>query len=298
MPALPFAMTDYLTTRELAELLRIKERKVYDLAASGAVPCSKATGKLLFPRRAIEAWLDRESSGPDGMQDEGRPNVFLGSHDPLLEWALRESRSEIATFFDGSADGLKRFKRKEGLAAGLHLYDPDHDDWNRPFIAQHFADQPVVLVQWATRERGLIIEPGIESKVRSIADLKGLRMAPRQAASGAQDLLLYLFRKADIALEDLDLLPAARSEADAALSVLEGKADVAFGLAALAAQYRLAFLPILKERFDLLIDRRAWFEPPLQAFFAYCRSDAMKVRAQELAGYDLSDFGKVHFNGR
>ena len=27
-------MTEYLTTKELAELLRIKERKVYDLAAS------------------------------------------------------------------------------------------------------------------------------------------------------------------------------------------------------------------------------------------------------------------------
>jgi len=35
-------MSEYLTTKELAELLRIKERKVYDLAASGAVPCSKA----------------------------------------------------------------------------------------------------------------------------------------------------------------------------------------------------------------------------------------------------------------
>lgn len=31
----------YLTVPELAELLRIKERKVYDLAASGAVPCSR-----------------------------------------------------------------------------------------------------------------------------------------------------------------------------------------------------------------------------------------------------------------
>ena len=32
--------TEYLTTRRLAEMLRIKERKVYDLAASGQVPCS------------------------------------------------------------------------------------------------------------------------------------------------------------------------------------------------------------------------------------------------------------------
>ena len=37
-------MPEYLTTKELAELLRIKERKVYDLAAAGQVPCSKVSG--------------------------------------------------------------------------------------------------------------------------------------------------------------------------------------------------------------------------------------------------------------
>ena len=54
---MPDSENAYLTTRELASLLRIKERKVYDLAASGQIPCSRAMGKLLFPRKAIEAWI-------------------------------------------------------------------------------------------------------------------------------------------------------------------------------------------------------------------------------------------------
>ncbi|NIP83903.1 MAG: helix-turn-helix domain-containing protein, partial [Gemmatimonadetes bacterium] len=36
----------YLTTREVAELLRVKERKVYDLAAAGEIPHRRITGKL------------------------------------------------------------------------------------------------------------------------------------------------------------------------------------------------------------------------------------------------------------
>ena len=40
----------YLTVRELAELLRVKERKIYQLVADGEVPCRQVTGKLLFPR--------------------------------------------------------------------------------------------------------------------------------------------------------------------------------------------------------------------------------------------------------
>ena len=54
---------EYLTVPELAELLRIKERKVYDLASEGEVPCTRATGKLLFPVAGVRAWLDKHSEG-------------------------------------------------------------------------------------------------------------------------------------------------------------------------------------------------------------------------------------------
>ena len=139
-------MSEYLTTRELAELLRIKERKVYDLAASGEIPCSRAMGKLLFPRRAVDAWLVGGGSGLTRPTRQA-PAVFLGSHDPLLEWALRESRCGLATFFDGSLDGLHRFNDGEGIASGLHLFDPTTKDWNVPIVRRRFADRPVVLVE-------------------------------------------------------------------------------------------------------------------------------------------------------
>jgi putative molybdopterin biosynthesis protein len=44
-------MADFLTTKEVAELLRIKERTVYDLVKEGSIPASRVTGKLLFPPR-------------------------------------------------------------------------------------------------------------------------------------------------------------------------------------------------------------------------------------------------------
>ena len=156
----------------------------------------------------------------------------------------------------------------------------------------------MVLIEWARRRRGLIVGQGMAKKVTSIADLKGCRVTPRQEGSGAQGLFLHLLRRAGLGSDDLDLTDAARSESDAALMVLEGRADVAFGLAALAAQYRLAFVPVIEERFDLLVDRRAWFEPPMQIFLDYCRSDKLRARARDLAGYDLAGFGRVLFNGR
>ena len=38
------------------------------------------------------------------------PDVLLGSHDPLLELAIKHSKSGIAMSFDGSIQGIDRFK--------------------------------------------------------------------------------------------------------------------------------------------------------------------------------------------
>ncbi len=287
----------YLTTREVAELLRIKERKVYELAAAGEIPCSRATGKLLFPRQAVDAWIVRKSSGLDRDAGSLRPNVFLGSHDPLLDWALRESGSGLATFFDGSMDGIERFSKGEGLATGMHVYSPKTDVWNSPVIEARFADAPVVLLEFAWRDRGLIVRPGLEADVRDIGALRGRRVVPRQAKAGSQRLLEHLLSAVRLGPDDLDFVATARTETDAALAVLDGKADAAFGLLGLARQYRLGYVPIIRERFDLLVERRAWFEPALQRFAGFCLSAAFTEKAAELQGYDVSGFGRVHFNG-
>ena len=290
-------MTEYLTTRELAELLRIKERKVYDLAASGRVPCSKAMGKLLFPKDAVEKWLAAHGGDFQGSAVRAAPDVFLGSHDPLLEWALRESRSGLATYFDGSMDGLRRFAERDGIAAGLHLLEEESGDWNIPFVSRECGTMPAVLVSWAERVRGLILREGLPHLVRSMADLHGLKVAPRQPEAGAQRLFQVLAKEAGLAEGEFETTAPARSEADAALAVAEGRADAAFGLAALAAQYRLTFVPLVEERFDLLVDRRAWFEAPMQRLLDFCTGPEFRDRAQGLDGYDIRRFGEVRFNG-
>lgn len=288
---------EYLTTKELADLLRIKERKVYDLAASGDIPCTRALGKLLFQRTAIDAWLARHGSGDTGLPAV-LPSVFLGSHDPLLEWALRESDSGIATFLDGSLDGLERFARAEGLAAGLHIFDRASREWNIPAVKERFAGEPVVLVEWVWRERGLIVEPGNPKKIGGMSDLKGLRVVPRQPQAGSQVLLEHHMSEAGVEPGDVTQVHAARTETDAALAVVEGQADAAFGLLSVAKQYRLDFVPVVRERFDLLVWRSEWFEEPFQKFLEMCRTPAFQERVETLKGYDVSGLGRVQFNGK
>jgi excisionase family DNA binding protein len=286
---------DFLTTRELADLLRIKERKVYDLAASGHVPCVRVVGKLLFPREEIEGWIASSRSGPS-IAETALPPIVAGSHDPLLDWALRESGSGLAAFLDGSLDGLDRLAARGALAAGLHLHE-EGGGWNTGTVALRLAGSPVVVVEFARRSRGLVVARGNPLGLSGIADLAGRRFARRQEGAASQRLF-----EAEAAAAGLD--PAslagprqpARTEADVAQVVAEGKADAAFGLLCMARAYGLDFVPVVEERFDLAVWRRAWFEPPFQRLAAFMGSPAFAARAAEMGGYDVSGAGRVRYN--
>ena len=293
----PGTEPDYLTVQELAALLRVKERKVYDLAAAGEVPCLRVTGKLLFPAAAIHRWLEGATVG-GAAGHPARPPTVLGSHDPLLDWALRQSRAGLAGFFDGSGDGLRRFAQGEGVAAGLHLHDPDAPpgtEWNLHALHDGAQGRGAVLVGWAERARGLVLRPGLGARVRGPGDLGGLRVVPRQPGSGTQRLFDALLARAGTACAQ-GTAPIAPDEAAAVHAVTEGAADVAFGLEALARPAGLDFVPLLRERFDLLVDRRAWFDPPFQRFWAFCTGPDLARHASGLAGYDLAPLGRVRWN--
>ncbi len=287
-------MTEYLTTKELAALLRIKERKVYALVASGAVPCTRATGKLLFPRRAVDAWLARNES--PGAVAIARPLVFVGSHDPLLEWTLRASECGLASFFESSLDGLERFAAAEGIAAGMHIYDAESDSWNSAAVEARCAPARAVLVEWAKRTRGIILRPDAADRFNSLADLAGKTIVPRQPGAGSQILLESLLQRQGIDPSQMKWAPPARSEVDAVIEIVEGRADATFGLAMLASQYRLGFEPIVDECYDLLVERRAWFEPAWQALLVFCRTAEFHAHARQLSGYNIENQFQVRYN--
>ncbi|MCZ7676949.1 MAG: helix-turn-helix transcriptional regulator [Roseovarius sp.] len=285
---------EFLTVPELADLLRVKQRKVYDLAASGELPCSRATGKLLFPAAEVRAWIERARSGGQPGSRE-RPPIVLGSHDPLLDWAIRASRCGLASYVDGSLDGLARFVEGGGVATGLHVFDPGSGRWNVPAVTRAAAEQDAVLVAFAGRRRGLVVRPDGPRPER-LADLAGLRVTPRQPASGTAGLFDTLAAQDRLDLASVSFTEAARTEDEAAESVRHASADATFGLEAVARRFGLDFVPVIEEEFALLADRKAWFDPPMQTLMAFLGTAAFRDRAETSGGYDVAGVGAVLWN--
>ncbi len=285
---------DYLTTKEVAELLRLKERKVYDLAADNSIPCTRATGKLLFSRSAVERWLAQNSTGDNDLS--AVLPVIAGSHDPLLEWAVRESQCGLATMFDGSIDGLEKVAGQKAAVAALHLYSSQGERWNVQQVEEQLNGRPVVLFEWVQRQRGLVFQRGADVSV--FADIKRLSIATRQGGAGSQILLDHLLQEEKIEFETLNVAVTTRSEQDAVLAVAEGAVDCTLGLKSLAQQYQLEFLPVIEESLDLVVDRHFWFEPAMQRFYRFCQSEKFNLRVSGIDGYRINQLFAVRYNAR
>jgi excisionase family DNA binding protein len=279
-------MSDLLTTDEAAAYLRLSERKLYELVANGAVPCTKVTGKWLFPKAALDRWLAAGLVAPSALAQAPSPPIVGGSHDLLLEWALRESASGLASLPEGSETGLRRLACGEVVAAAIHLHqlDGDDDEANPRAVASTPGLHDAVVIAFARREQGLVAAEGNPLGLSDIATVAAAhaRLALRPQGAGAQLLLLALVARAGLALNDFAVLtPACPTGADIAQAVRSGRADCGIATRSVAQAAGLAFVPLTWERFDLVLRQRDYFLPGPQALARFMRSAAFRTHAAE-----------------
>jgi excisionase family DNA binding protein len=291
---------ELFTTAEAAAYLRLKERKIYEMVADGTVPCTKATGRWLFPKAELDHWLTSSVTRPDGMARPVSAPIVAGSHDPLLEWALRESGSGLATLAVGSEAGFERFAAGEAMAAAIHLHALENPsaDANIAALVDRGDMQDAVTIAFCRREQGFLLAPGNPLKIATIADVIATRarLIQRPKGAGAQLLLLSLLYQARVSLEELALAqPTAPTGPDIAQAIRAGRADAGIATRGVAQSAGLDFVPIVWEPFDLVMRQRDYFRPPLQAVIRFLRAEAFAARAEELGGYDVSDAGAVRF---
>ncbi len=294
---------EFLTTSEAADYLRLGERKLYELVTTGAIPCTKVTGKWLFPRHELDLWVLSGMSRPAGMMIAEPPLVVGGSQDELLDWSLRESGSGLGSMSEGCARGLERLQRDEVMAVAVHFHGLDaSDNLARDASVDALRTAPdlhdAVLIAFVRREQGLVLAPGNPKRLRGLSDVLalGARMAMRQKGTGAQMLLDVLLKRAGASTRDLRRLETpAFTGPDLAEMVRTGQADCGVATRATARSAGLDFVPLVWESFDLAMRQRSYFRPPMQALIRFLNEQRLRQRAEELTGYDPSPAGQIRF---
>jgi putative molybdopterin biosynthesis protein len=290
---------EFLTTSEAAEYVRLGERKLYELVTTGTIPCSKVTGKWLFPRHELDLWVLSGLTRPVGMIAADPPPIVGGSQDDLLEWTLREAGSGLASLAEGTARGVERLLRGEAIAAAIHFHDLADGDANIAAVRATAGLHDAVLVGLARREQGLLLAPGNPKRLHGLADVlaAGARMAVRQPGAGAQMLLEVLLAREGAGPAALHRLePPCLTGPDLAAAIRAGLADCGIATRAAARSAGLDFVPLLWENFDLLMRQRSYFRPQIQALIGLLRQERLQARAAEFGGYDTAPAGQIRFS--
>ena len=268
----------------------------------------RADGIVVIPRHseglnAGDSVTVRLYRSPEEIE---RTIVAIGSHDLTLD-LLAQSVAEagagpsggatrLASANVGSQGGLVALRRGEAHLAGSHLLDPDTGEYNLSYIHRYLPDTPVVLLQLVGRDQGLIVPRGNPRQLRTLADLAqpGLAFVNRQRGAGTRVLLDFEIGK--IGLAPAEIHGYEREEYThlaVAAAVASGVADCGLGIAAAARALSLDFVPLFKERYDLVIPRVYYDSPLLQPLLRLLHDPHFRGEVAALPGYDVSGMGTI-----
>lgn len=301
-------MADYkfITTREVAALLKVNEKMVYTLVNDKGLPATKVTGKWLFPKRLVEEWLELNMINAPAQaatmsSDSGRL-LLAGSDDPFFQKILsyfNHKYNDAVAFFAnvGSMGGLKSLRRGLCHIGVCHLLQDDNKEYNFDFADQELDRSPV-FINFSRRQQGILVGKGNPKNIQSVADFarKDIAIVNRPLGTGTRLLLDYEIARSDIGSSQVKGYDReVAKHIDAGLEILAGRADAAPAIQAAAGLLGLDFIPLRWERFDLLVNRERFFERGIQNFLSIIQEKTFTDLADTFVGYDISLSGKMIF---
>ncbi len=177
--------------------------------------------------------------------------------------------------------------------AGAHLLGSSGDYNTGP--ATELLPGGGQIVGFSAWREGLVLRPGTAAKVSNVADVvaAGLRVVNREPGAEARSVLDRELALLDVAGADV---PGYETMATGHLQVAEavaaGLADVGVASEPAALAYRLTFIPLADERFDLVIPAERATSREVQALTRVLSSRWLLDQLGSLPGYDATSCGQ------
>lgn len=285
---------------------RIDERFV-------AVPLKQGAGAITTLTRAngilrIAAASEGEKHGREVAIEMlvPRPQVertllCIGSHDLCLDILNDFLRKQdpaypLASTHVGSLGGIMALKQGMCHLAGSHLLDPSDGSYNTSYIRKHLAGRDIRIVTLVYREQGFIVAKGNPKAIHSVHDLlgEGIRFVNRQAGSGTRVLLDYELSRHDLDPDGIEGYQEDEyTHMAVAVAVLSGKVDTGLGIKSAARALGLDFVPLVEERYDLLIPGELFDTPMIQAVLTTIAMPSFKQTVEGMGGYSTRETGNL-----
>lgn len=225
-----------------------------------------------------------------------RTMVVVGSHDITLDLLADElmrldSPLRLASSHVGSLGGLTALGQGAALLAGTHLLDTATGDFNFSFLEKHLPGRKLAVINLAIRHQGFIVPPGNPKTIQDVTSLSrpDVVFVNRQRGAGTRILLDYHLSLAGIDPSHVHgYTQEEMTHMGVAANVQNGGADCGLGVYAAAAALKLDFVPLARERYDLVLEESSLEEPRVQALLQVIGSEAFKAKVEALGGYETT----------
>jgi putative molybdopterin biosynthesis protein len=312
-----------LTPEEVAAILKIAKNTVYEMIKRGELPAFRIGRKLRIDPRDIEIYRQQGKNFEFPHQNDPLPQVDIktpGSTSPVAEVELQAASLMIcgqdlildilARHLEARINSIRAFRSQvgsfSGLSAlyhgkadlvGIHLWDGDSQQYNISYVRHLLPGIPVIIIHLAIRAQGFYVPNGNPKSIKDWQDLAraDIRMINREKGCGTRVLLDEQLRRLQL---DSKLIKGYEKEEYSHLAVASavarGEADLGLGNEKASLQVKgIDFIPLQKERYELVMKKENIDKPQFQAVLEIIRSQEFKAELQGLGDYDLGEIGRI-----
>ncbi|MBP2639262.1 MAG: excise: binding domain, excisionase family [Firmicutes bacterium] len=303
-------VTSY-TPEEVATILKISRFTVYEMIKRGDLTAYRIGRKMRIEAPDLEAYI-KKSKGQFPSQQHSQPAaitppasqeaLIICGQDIILDILTRHLEKEMPQIrflrnYIGSIDGLLALYRGAANVVTTHLWDSDTDTYNVPYVRRLLPGHKTLIINLVYRIEGFYVAKGNPKNIAAWQDLarQDVRFVNRERGSGARVLVDEQLRIQHIDHAEVNgYNHEEASHLAVASCVARGDADVGVGIEKAALQVSaIDFIPLKKERYDLVIRKEDAERPQFKAMLSILQSQAFRNEIAGMGGYDLSQTGKI-----
>ena len=307
-------MTDPLSysPEEIGKLLKISKGTVYELLKRGEIPSYRVGKKIRISQADLQVYMHAAEAPTksttaniqvslEKMIIENQGLIICGQ-DIVLDILTRYLEKKNQTLrslrsYVGSIDGLLALYKGTANVAATHLWDGETGEYNIPYVRRLLPGQRTVIINLVYRTLGFYVAPGNPRAIHDWPDLlkPNITMINRDKGSGTRVMLDEHLRNLNIDSRAIQgYQNEEMSHIAVASAVARGMADVGLGTEKAALQVQeVEFVPLSKERYDLVVYKHDLEKSNFQTLLSILRSVEFKTEVNGLGGYDTSQTGEI-----
>ncbi|MCO5388282.1 helix-turn-helix transcriptional regulator [Desulfosporosinus sp.] len=304
------------TPEEVAKILRISKFTVYELIKRGELAAYHIGRKVRVEGADIESYKQKSKGisplpsllDPPALSERLNNSIsrdeslVICGQDIVLDILTRYLEKQFPQVhflrrYIGSIDGLMALYRGLANVVTAHLWDSDTNEYNTPYVRRLMPGHQTCVINLVYRMEGFYVAKGNPKGIITWGDLTKpeVRFVNRERGSGARVLLDEQLRISGINRNDvLGYEDEELTHLAIASKVARGEADVGLGIEKVAMQFiNIDFIPLHKERYDLVIRQEDLERPHFQALISILKSSSFRNEVIGIGGYDISRMGEI-----